>query len=329
MLNNKIMPGDEEILFPGLPICDPHQHFFNFPDFQYTPDDLMKDITTGHKVVQTVYIDCKTGYRENGPDDLKPVGETEYVENLVSNYINPQQIKIAAGIVGFADLKLGDSVKPVLEAHMAASPKRFRGVRNVAAWDISPAFSIGCNAPHAGLLLDSAFRKGFAYLKKFKLSFDAMVFHTQLPDLIDLAGAFPDTTIILNHIGLPLGIGPYADKQNEVFSNWKKGIAELSTCKNVFIKIGGFGMDICAYGLNNLSKPISSFELYEIIKPYCLWCIEKFDVDRCMFESNFPIDKRLLSYVVLWNAFKRITGDFSPNERQKLFHDTAVKVYGI
>lgn len=329
MSNSEIKQDHEEILFPDQPICDPHHHFFDLPDFQYMPDDLMEDIIVGHNIVRTVYVDCKTGYRKTGPEELKPVGETEYVEKLVSGNRNSQGIEIAAGIIGFADLKLEDAVIPVLEAHLAASPKRFRGIRNVAAWDDSPAFSKGYHAPHAGLLLDKAFRRGFSCLDKLDISFDAMIFHTQLPDLIDLAKAFPETTIILNHIGAPLGIGPYADKLEEVSNNWKKGIASLSECKNVFIKIGGFGMDICACGLNRLSKPISSAELCEVIKPCGLWCIEKFGVDRCMFESNFPVDKELLSYVVLWNAFKRMTGDFSSHERQALFHDTAAKAYRL
>lgn len=327
--NETVQIDNEEILLPELPVCDPHHHFFDFPDFKYMPGDFLEDISTGHHIVRTVYVECRTGYRDDGPEELRSVGETEYIETLISRRIPSGLMGVVSGIVGFADLRLGDAVKPVLEAHRTASPKKFCGIRNVAAWNNHPAFSKGYNAPQAGLLMDSAFRKGFAHLEKLTLGFDAMLFHTQLPELIDLAMSFPDTKIILDHSGVPLGIGPYAQRLDEVFRTWKNGMKKLSKCKNVFVKIGGFGMKICAYGLSGITKPIGSVDLAETIRPYCLWCIEQFGVHRCMFESNFPVDKELVSYRVLWNAYKRISADFSSGERQALFHDTAMQAYGL
>ncbi len=321
--------NDKEVLFPDLKICDCHHHFLNSPDFKYSPDDLIRDISRGHNIVSTVYIECKSGYYRNGVESLRPVGETENVERLISNCKNPQNVNLAAGIVGFADLKLGDSVIPVLEAHKAAS-KRFRGIRNISAWHDSSDFPKGPNdALHAGLLLDTAFRKGFTYLKRYDLSFDATLFHTQLAELIDLARTFPETIIIIDHLGIPLGVGPYASKKEEVFSVWKQHIAELSKLENVFLKIGGVGIESCPYGLKDQPQPIRMAAVAQGIRRYCLWGIEKLGVKRCMFESNFPVDGRLLSYGIIWNTFKLITSDFTPEERQSLFHDTAVTAYRI
>lgn len=318
--------GTDTILFPELQICDPHHHFFNEPDHKYMLDDLLQDLRTGHNVVRTVYIDCHSGYRTTGPVELQPVGETDFVVDLVSkNEKKAPGVKLAAGVVGFADLTLGEAVMPVLEAHLAAGKERFKGVRQVLAWDDNPA-SKGYNASRGKLAADKKFRAGFACLKKLNLSFDAMLFHSQLIELVDLALAFPDTTIILDHIGTPLSSGPYAGKQAEVFQDWKRGIAALGKCNNVYIKLGGFGMGIIDTEMKNLPDYV---KMAEAAKPYVSWCLEQFGVRRCMFESNFPVDKRMLSYAVIWNAFKYLTKDLIVGEREALFHDNAVKAYRL
>jgi L-fuconolactonase len=322
-------PATEELLFPDLPICDTHHHYFTGPEMRYSPEDFLQDILTGHNIVSTVHVSAKTGWREDGPENMKPVGETEYLEKLPRTSKKAPQIKLAAGIIGLADLNSGDAVKPILEAHLAASPKRFRGIRVIVAWDSSPACTRFINASRKGLLMDPTFRRGLSHLKEYNLSFEATLFHTQLVELVDLAKKFPDTVIIAGHTGEPLGAGPYADKQDEVVRIWKQGIADLAKCENVYLKIGGFGMEIAAYHLNTLPKPINSAALAERIRPWVLWCIEKFGAKRCMFESNFPIDKPCISYFDLWNTFKKLTSDFSSNERKALFHDTAVKVYRL
>ena len=210
---------------------------------------------------------------------------------------------------------------------MAASRTRFRGIRHISIWDSSPDVVSRLKIPR--LLLEPKFREGFSYLQKYGLSFDAWLYHTQLMELVDLARAFPDTPIILDHVGTPLGIGPYAGKRKEVLQEWKRGIAALASCPNVVVKLGGFGMGYCGFGWNDWDVPPDSDELAEPIAPYVHWCIERFGADRCMFESNFPVDKGSYSYTVLWNAFKRISKDFSPGERAALFHDTAAKVYRL
>ena len=258
------------------------------------------------------------------------MGETEFVQGIAAQSASGQYgpTTVATGIVSFADLTLGDAVAPVLEAHAVAGAHRLRGIRHSCAYDASPQIS-SYKSPPKGLLLDSRFRAGFARLQEHGLSFDAWLYHPQLPEVTDLARAFPDTTIVLDHIGGPLHIGPYAGKRDEVFRDWQAGITTLAACENVVVKLGGLGMSICGFGWRERDKPPSSTELAEAFAPYYLFCIERFGVDRCMFESNFPVDKVSYSYTVMWNAFKRLTTDFSAGERANLFHDTAARVYRL
>lgn len=320
----------EEPIDPDLPICDPHHHFWDRPGSRYLLDELLQDTGGGHRVTETVFIECSSMYRKDGPEPLRPVGETEFVQGIAAQSASGQygDTEVAAGIVGYADLALGDGVTGVLESHMAASKDRFRGVRNSSCWDESPDIRRYKN-PMKGLLADRTFREGFSALGKLGLSFDAWLYHTQLQELADLARAFPPVPIILDHIGGPIGIGPYAGRREEVRQLWKDGIAELATCQNVVVKLGGFGMPLGGFGWHERDAPPSSTELAGVMGPYYRFCIESFGVDRCMFESNFPVDRVSSSYTVLWNAFKRMTEDFSPTERSALFRDTAVRTYGL
>jgi predicted TIM-barrel fold metal-dependent hydrolase len=318
----------EAALEPELPICDAHHHLWERPPDRYLLGDLLDDLAAGHNIVRTVAIECGYGYLKHGPDSLKPVGETQFLESVAERVaVGPDsRTQIAAAIVGFADLSLGDGVAAVLEAHMAASPRRFRGIRHSTTWDASGALR---NEAGPGLLGDGEFRRGFSWLKKLGLSFDAWVYHPQLNEVADLARAFPDVTIVLNHIGAPLGVGPYAGKKNEVFQTWSKGIVAVAACSNVAVKLGGFGSGRSGYDWHERTVKPSSEELSGILKPYFEWCIQKFGAERCMFESNFPVEKRANSYVVVWNAFKKITQNYSASERAALFHDTACRVYRI
>jgi len=317
----------EDPIDPGLPICDPHHHLWDRHGDRYLLDELMEDTGSGHNIVSTVFIDCKSMYRQDGPAELRPVGETEFVQGVANrNTERSGKTNVAAGIISFADLTLGDAVIPVLEAHMAASP-RFRGIRQMTSWDKDPEFGHYVDAP--GLLLDSRFREGFACLHKLGLSFDAWMFHHQLMELVDLAKAFPDTPIILDHIGTPLGTGRYVSQRQEVLKAWRSNIAAVADCPNVALKLGGLGMTRCGFDWHEKASPPGSVELAGTMTPYFLYCIEKFGTDRCMFESNFPVDKVSYSYNVMWNAFKRITADFSPTERAALFHDNAARAYRL
>lgn len=333
----------EDPLDPTRPICDPHHHLWDHPETipedrlreshrhvrHYLLRELCADLGGGHNIVQTVFIECRSMYRQAGPPELRPIGETEFVQGIAAQSASGQygHTRVAAGIVGFADLTLGRAVAPVLEAHIAASPQRFRGIRYTSTWDASTEINSRVTTPT--VFSSPTFREGFAYLHNYNLSFDAWLYHPQLMELAGLAKAFPDTPIILDHIGGPLGIGPYAGTREAVFQTWKRGIATLSRCPNVVVKLGGLGMPLMGFGWHERPTPPSSTELAEAVAPYYTWCIDHFGADRCMFESNFPVDKLSCSYTIIWNAFKRIAQEFSPPEQTALFHDTAVKVYRL
>ncbi len=317
----------EDAIEPELIICDSHHHLWYRTNHDYTVEDFLEDTAGGHYISQTVYVESWLMLRENWPLGMQPASEAELVQSVIKPNASVKT-NVAAGIVGFADLSLGDAVAQILESHLAASRERFRGIRHVCHWDPSPEIKPPWETPR-GLMSFPEFREGFAQLHKYGLSFDACVFHPQLMELVDLVRAFPDTTIILNHMGNPLGIGPYAKRRDEVYSDWKRGIAALAAYQNVFVKLGGLGMDIYGFDWNKYDTPPTSAKLAEAMKPYFDWCVEQFGVNRCMFESNFPVDKGSYSYTVLWSAFKRVTKDFSRDERRALLHDTAVKVYRL
>lgn len=321
----------EEVLEPDRRICDPHHHLWDHPGNRYLLDELLADIGAGHKVVSTVFVECMSMYRADGPAGLRPVGETEFVNGIAamsaSGAYGPA--RVAAGIVGFADLTLGNDVVPVLEAHIAAAPGRFRGIRHAAGWHESPEIRNSHTNPPRGLLADAAFRQGFRHLERYGLSFEAWLYHPQLPELVDLARSFPGTLIVLDHFGGPLGIGPYAGRQSEVYEAWKQGIDALAECPNVVAKLGGLNMPLNGFRWEKRPLPPTSEELVAATRHYYDRTIERFGSSRCMFESNFPVDRVSCSYTVLWNSFKRIAAGFPEDEKAAMFHDTAARVYRL
>ncbi|HEU5194917.1 MAG TPA: amidohydrolase family protein [Methylomirabilota bacterium] len=320
----------EEILEPGLPICDPHHHLWDHPRHRYLLDELLADTGSGHDVRATVFVECLSMYRAHGPDALRPVGETEFVNGIAAMSASRRYdgTRVAAGIVSFADLTLGEAAGAVLDAHRAASP-RFRGIRHAAGWDASEAIRNSHTNPPPGLLADGRFRRGFAELVRRGLTFDAWCYHPQLPEVAALARAFPDATIVLDHFGGPLGIGPYRDRRAEVFAWWRGAIKTVAECPNVVAKLGGLVMPLNGFGFHKRAAPPDSAELAAATRDWYLHAIDCFGPARCMFESNFPVDKVSASYRVLWNSFKRITASFSKDDKAALFHDTAARVYRV
>ncbi len=321
---------DEAAVEPDLPIIDPHHHLWDRPGNRYLLEDLVAD-TAAHNVQQTVFVECTSMYRADGPDAFKVVGETEFVQGIAAMSASGQygETRVATGIVGSADLRLGDQVAPVLEAQIAASPQRFRGIRHRAAWaDSSVAPNQPADLPQH-VLRDSDFRRGYAHLRTYGLSFEGWVYHTHIGDLADLARTFPDTTIIFNHLGGPIGIGSYAGRRDEVFAAWKPAVAELASHPNVVAKVGGIQMIVNGYGWHEQDQPPTSDELLAANGEWYRYLIEQFGPSRCMFESNFPVDRLSCSYTVLWNQFKKLTTEFSADERTAMFHDTAMRVYRL
>ena len=326
----------EPTLEPEIPICDPHHHFWDFRDQRipyqrYLLHELIADIGSGHDVQSTVFIEARAMYRADGPEEMRPVGEVEFVQGLAaasaSGLYGPH--RAAAAIVGHANLNLGERVEPVLEALQTASPNRFRGIRHSVTWDPHPEIDNTATQQAEGQLSSDSFRSGARVLARMGLSLEGWMYFPQLPELAEFARAVPDLTIVLNHIGGLLRFGPYANNDDEVLATWRKGIAAVAECPNVNIKLGGIGMPRTGFDWHERDKPIGSEELAESIAPLMNYCIEQFGPDRCMFESNFPVDKVAYSYHILYNAFKRMSKGYSASERAAMFRDTAVRVYRV
>ena len=323
---DRLQLGDEEILEPEMPIVDPHHHL----GAKYLLDDLLRDTGSGHNIIATVFVQAGAMYREKGPVEMRSVGETEFVNGIAAMSASGRygKTRACAGIVGRADMMLGSAVEPVLAAHIRAGGDRFRGIRQITAWDASiPATAGYGSLPH--LMAEPAFRDGVATLGKLGLTFDAWIYHPQIDELAQLARACPGTRIVLNHIGTPVGIGAYAGKREEVFRKWAASIKALATQPNVFIKVGGFGMSTCNLGFIDAVTPPSSDVVAATARPYVETCIEAFGTPRCMFESNFPNDKPAFSYAVFWNACKRLAKGATDTEKTDLFARTAAQFYRL
>ena len=321
----------EPILEPELPIVDPHHHLWDRPEWRYLLDELLADTSSGHNIVATVYVQARAMYRATGPEELRPVGETEFINGVAAMSASGVYGKTrhCAGIVGHADLTLGGRVEPVLAAHIRAGGDRFRGIRHITAWDADASVRNPAYSPPRGLLGDKSFREGFAVLGRLGLSFDAWLYHPQIGELADLARAFPATKIVLNHVGGPIGIGAYAGKRNEVFAAWAASIKALAACSNACVKLGGLGMRMGGFGFHEQPEPPSSEALAAAWRPYVETCIAAFGASRCMFESNFPVDKGSYGYPVFWNACKLLAKGASKTEKTDLFAGTAARFYRL
>ena len=320
----------EEILEPALPIIDAHHHLYDREVNSYMFDELLADVQSGHNIRATVFIDAGSMHNKDVPPKMAPLGEVEFINGIAAMSASGDYgpTRLCAAIMGYADLTMGAEVEELLDAQMATAPRRFRGIRVSAALDVA-APKGGFNTP-AHLLLDADFRAGFVKLAERKLAFEAWAYHPQLADIVDLARAFPDTTIIVNHTGgLIADTPPHSDRRDETIAFWKARMAELARCPNVFLKLGGRGILYMGYGYNKLAAPPGSERLAADWRPIFETCIELFGAGRCMFESNFPPDKLSFSYPVLWNAFKRLATGYSAAEKHDLFYGAAARAYRI
>ncbi len=318
----------EAVLLPQQRIVDTHHHFWDEETAPYHADDLLADLHGGHDVKATVLVECKARYRPDGPLRLRPVGETEFAVSQAEHAAR-HGVDICQGIVAWADLQLGARVEEVLLAHAEAGKGRFRGIRCRAAWSDDPVLAGPADGPPKGLLLDPTVQAGVKTVTRLGLSLDLWLYHSQLADAIRLAQVCPDTPIVLNHVGGPLGIGPFAGRRAEVFAVWRAGLVELAKNANVHVKLGGLGMPRTGFPFATAAIPVSSEALASAWRPFIETCIEAFGAERCMFESNFPVDKGMCSYTVLWNAFKRLTADCSADQRDALFNATASRFYRL
>lgn len=329
----KLAAAAEPALEPDLPIVDPHHHLWDHPTSRYLLQDLLDDTGTGHRIEQTVFIECGAFFRPGVKPGMEVVGEVEFVNGIAamaaSGRYGPTQA--AAGIVGTADLTRGAVVEEVLRAQMAAGGDRFKGIRHAAGWDDrTRTVHISHANPPRHLYRDHAgFREGFAVLGKLGLSFDAWAYHPQLMDVVDLARAFPDQPIVMNHVGGPLGVECYAQERDDVMRTWRAGIEALADCPNVCIKLGGLGMRVNGFGFEKGDTAPSSDTLAAAWRPFIEPAIESFGASRSMFESNFPVDKISGSYGNYWNAFKKLAAGATETEKADLFAGTARRFYRL
>jgi predicted TIM-barrel fold metal-dependent hydrolase len=326
-----LLQADEDVIDPSQPIIDAHHHIWNHYQ-RYLIDELAEDLTgSGHNIRGTVYIECTSMYRKDGNAVFESIGEVEFANGVGAVFAAGTygDVRACSGIVGRVDLTLGDLGAEVMKACVARAPERFRGIRHMAGWDESDEVHTLRRPPPKGLFLSEAFRKGFSHLAPLGLSFDAQNYFPQLPELIDLADAFPGTTIISNHLGGFVRIGPYATNTKEHFETWRSHLFELAKRPNVFIKIGGLGMRSFGFEFVDRDSPPNSEELARAWGPLVETCIEAFGPSRAIFESNFPVDKVSASYKALWNAYKRIVANYSPTEKADLFAGTAIRAYRL
>lgn len=329
---DRLAASAEPALEPDLPIIDPHHHLWDFPTHRYLLNEFLAD-AAGHDIRQSVFIECGVFYRADGDPAMRFVGEVEFANGIAAMAASGRYgaTRVAAGIVGMADLQLGARVEEVLTAQISAAGTRFKGIRHAAGWeDRTREIHISHSNPPAHLYRDHAdFREGFAALGRLGLTFDAWIYHPQMSDLVDLARSFPDQPIVLNHVGGPLGLGWYAERRDEVFAEWRRGIVELARCQNVCVKVGGLGMKLNGFGFDQRPRAPSSDELADAWRPFVETTIEAFGPDRCMFESNFPVDKISGSYGNYWNAFKKLARGASESEKAVLFRETARRFYRL
>ena len=320
----------EDIIDPDQPIIDPHHHLWHARPDRYLLEDLVADVTTGHNVRSTVFIQCGSAYRKDGPEELRPVGETEFVAAIAKATEGNEYgaFRACPGIVGHADCLLGDRIDAVLEAHIQAGGGRFKGIRHSGTYDPGIAPTAPPGAPE-GLYLRPDFQRGFSRLAKYDLTFEAWLYHPQLGDLIDLLRNNPANRVVLDHFGGPLGVGPYEGRRSEVFAQWSASMRELARFPNLYVKLGGLAMNVNGFGYHHQPMPPGSGEMANAWKPYVETAIEAFGTRRCMFESNFPVDKGMCGYATLWNAFKRIAAACSAEEKADLFHRSAATFYSL
>jgi predicted TIM-barrel fold metal-dependent hydrolase len=321
---------EEVVIAPDLPIIDAHHHLWEEQAVPYLGPELCRDIASGHNIIATVFVQAHYGYRTDGPVDLAPVGETEKVVAIAREVAgNGCSTRVAEGIVGFADLMLGSHLEAVLDAHAGTSEGRLRGIRHSVSRDEHFPDGIVLRPAPRGMLGQPAYRNGLRLLAQRGLVYDAMLYHTQIPELAAMARALPELTIVLDHLGCIIGVGPYEGRERETFVQWRAAMSELATCPNIRVKLGGMGMIICGARWHERPAPPSSAVLTEAWRPYFETCIELFGANRCMFESNFPVDKAMYSYRTLWNAFKLLAKGYSADERTALFSGCAASTYDI
>lgn len=323
----------EPVLEPDLPIVDTHMHMWHHPTgYRYFAEDYARDIAaSGHNVTASVFVECRSMYRATGPEHLRPVGETEFAVGQAAIAASGKytRARVAAGIIGYADLTLGNRLPELLDAHIAAANGRFRGIRMRAKWDPDPVVKGAVSADASGLYLEPQFQAGLREVARRGLLFEASIYHPQIRDVTALARAVPDASVVMIHSGSPVGHSSYRGHDKEVHEDWLRDMTEFAACPNTSIKLGGILMTLAAYDFGKADRPIGSAELADLWRPYIEPCFKMFGVERCMVSSNFPVDKAGFGLGTVWNMFKRITAGCSAEEKAEIYAGAAKRIYRV
>ncbi|MGF7159185.1 putative TIM-barrel fold metal-dependent hydrolase [Rhodoligotrophos appendicifer] len=317
----------EEAIERDLPIVDPHFHFFTGRGHDYLAANFLAELDQGHRVVGAIHVEANADFFAHGGAE----GEMRFAAEQSAELLALQRgraWRTAIGVVGYADLRKAN-LEEELDSLVEASQGSLKGIRNSSAWDPDPSVKNGHTSPPAGLLCDPAFRRGLRGIAARNLTFDSYCFFPQLPEVVKLARAVPEAKIVCDHMGGIIGIGPYKGRHDEFFDEWARNLAELSKCSNVFLKLGGMAMSVSGFGWHKRTRPLSSDEYAAHYQRWFDTAIDLFGCERCMFESNFPVDGVSISYGILWNAFKKIATRYSPAEKSALFRDTAINAYRL
>jgi predicted TIM-barrel fold metal-dependent hydrolase len=327
------LAAPELAIEPDLPIIDTHMHLWHHPTgYRYFAEDYARDIEkSGHNVEASVFVECNSMYRASGPENYRSVGETEFAlgQAAIAASGKYTSSRIAAGIVGFADLTIGAELPEVLDAHIAAANSRFRGIRMRAKWDPDPVVKGAVSADAPGLYLEPEFHHGLREVASRGLLFEASIYHPQIRDVTALARAVPEAQIVVVHSGSPVGHSSYRGREKEVHGNWLRDMKDLAACPNAAIKLGGILMTLAAYDFGQTARPITSEALAKLWRPFIEPCFELFGPQRCMVSSNFPVDKAGFGFGTVWNMFKHVTRDCSADEKQAIYSATARRIYQI
>lgn len=322
----------EAALSPEQPVVDAHHHLWDRQSGRYLTGEFSADIqASGHRILSSVYVQCRSMLRRSGPEELKPLGEVEFACGAAAmfssgHYGNAQGCE---AIVAGVSLTAGEALQPAIDMMMQQSAGRLRGMRNPLAWHADPRVLSSPATPPAGLAGSAGFRRGAACLARNGLSLDVWVYHTQLKEIVDLARAIPDLRIVVDHCGGPVGVGPCQGQRDEVFSHWRNDLAQLAALPNVSIKISGLGMAVMGYPFAQAATPPDSLTLMQAWQPWFETIVGLFGAGRCMFASNFPVDKGMFSYGVFWNACKRLAHQATRDEKDQLFWRTAATTYRL
>ncbi|WP_233852951.1 amidohydrolase family protein [Paraburkholderia sp. HD33-4] len=320
-----------------LPVIDAHHHLYDRPGKRYLLEDMLEDIRCGHNVRGSVFVQARAMQRAEGPEEMKPVGETEFVNGMAAMSASGiyGESRLCAGIVGYADLRLGQAIRPVLEAHIQAgggtslTGGRFCGIRQPATWDSDPSL-FNSSYPTAPDMFESpAVGAAMGELAELGLTFDAWVLFTQIPHVTALARSFPQLRIVLDHCGGIALSGQYQGRNEEVFARWSDAIRELAKSPNVTVKLSGLGMRLSAFGFDSRDVAPSSAELASAWRPWVETCLETFGSSRCMYGSNFPVDKGSYGYGIGLNALKLLCEGATPSEKEDVFWRTAMRFYNL